>query len=334
MKAKFSLRKSSKIYLLISIILSIVTPIMLMINDSIASSQGIRVLVVISTSMIFPVIISWIVWLLSARKKYAGDISFKIILSFLLIGNLSNTTKQIKEYKEKKFITYLDEFRVNKSKHKKSALNSKSSKIFDLNFKKYQSSSLIYLDKISKLVNKEEKKAIKIFKKSLKKILKETDIWNKSVEELSSERILNYSLLKRDKEFTYQYKIVKNYIIKARNHKKNVTSFPKELEQKLYDSGINKDGKFMKSFKEKIINKASKKNPLFEVLMNEHIKYGNNLIILLSHLEKNLKIWNYKNNKIIINDTKVSKEYYRIIEKISINEDNISSLSKDYLEAI
>jgi len=326
MKTKFKLTKSSKVYLSIILVLILTTSVLSIVNTDISAYQAGKIFGNFLAFIIFPYFIAWITWMISGKKEDGGNLIFKLILTLMLISNTLKTINETRDYKNKKIDTYLTELKNSRNEFKQSILNDENK---DESHKKYQSSVIKSIDKISKMSNKKEQKALSIFKRNLKIYSQETNKWDKAVDAIANDRILNIPLLKKEREFKYQKTIINNYIKASKKHKLLISNFVKNLEDDFNNNGINESSPFMKGFKKSINKKFSKKTPLFKVLMDEHIKYGKNMINLLNFLEKNNKLWEVKNETINFKDDNLSKTNTKLWEKLEINEDNINRFTKE-----
>jgi hypothetical protein len=182
--------------------------------------------------------------------------------------------------------------------------------------------------------SREEQRGFKILKKILKNDIESSKNWHESINKISEARMFDFSLLKNKNEFDYQKKVVNAYIKENNLYRKRVLTYQEELIKELKSKNIDMNSNFMKGLISGINKSFIKKIPLLKKLINEHIRHGNNMILLLELLEKNKDIWEYKNNQIEINDDKILKEYGVLIKTISINREKIDILAKEITESL
>ena len=152
------------------------------------------------------------------------------------------------------------------------------------------------------------------------------ELYHKVLNDESFNRIL---LTKDYKEIDDQKSMAKEYIEESMELKKYMSNQISLLKSKFHDLGPNNKhaNEFIRDYE---IGYKRRQSTVFS-LIDEHIKYGNNLLELLSFLEKNTENWSYKDEPKFA-DSVILEQYILLLNKIENNENTINTLEKKLID--
>ncbi|WP_027391819.1 hypothetical protein [Aquimarina latercula] len=278
----------------------------------------------IVTSAIIPLFFAFIVWLIKGRKQYAGTYTFNIILLLMCFGiikelgaiskektdSLEAITKSVSEYKGK--------------------INDEEDGI-----DAYQEHMANVDDGISKMIRNSTGNEQEVYKNLQKFTSLNSSVmidWQKSVDSVAQERILDYSLLNNQEEFDYQVGVLEHYKNQSesyKNHFENRKSILIELNK-----NIPKGNLTLKGVMTGINKKDSIQKPIFEPFIKSHIDYSSDLSDIIKFLQDNQGKWEYKNDELIFSTVELEETYSNLINKIAEDENRINELTDKLIEVM
>lgn len=278
----------------------------------------------IVTSAIIPLFFAFVVWLIKGKKPYAGTYTFNIVLVLMCFGmikelgaiskektdSVDSITKSVSEYKDK--------------------INNEEDGI-----DAYQEHISNVDDAISKMIRNSTGNEQEVYKNLQKFTSINSSImidWQKSVDSVAQERILDYSLLNNQQEFEYQIGVLKYYKTQSesyKNHFENRKSILVDLNK-----NIPKGNLTLKGVMTGINKKDSIQKPIFEPFINSHIDYSNDLLEIVEFLQDNQGKWEYKNDELTFSTVELEEKYSTLINKIAEDENQINELTDKLIEVM
>jgi len=323
MKEKFTLSKSNKIYFGVVAALSLV--LFVASFDKTPYQIGELAGRLISF-LLFPSLFAWIIWRLSGKKEKGGNVTFNIVLTLVLLGQIGQQGSNLQQSK------ILGEIQEQTDEFKKKALSMDPQSDFNASYNGFVESVEEGLSSLSETSTGTEKKLYEIMSEFTADTQITVQNWLKAYTAVQSPRILDYSLLDGDEEFEYQRNVLRSYIEQTRAYDKLFAHMIPDLRQRLNVLGENHA-----LVKEAIKGAAEKydlQKPIFEPLIQVHAQYGQNLIKTLDFLQRNMGEWSYDNEELLFSNENVLNEYNDLFEELRNNEATINTLSAKLLEAM
>ncbi|MDO5978686.1 hypothetical protein [Flavivirga spongiicola] len=278
----------------------------------------------IVTSAIIPLFFAFIVWLIKGKKPYAGTYTFNIVLVLMCFGMIKELgaiskektdsveaiTKSVSEYKDK--------------------INNEEDGI-----DAYQKHMANVDDGISKMIRNSTGNEQEVYRNLQKFTSINSAVmmdWQKSVDSIAQERILDYSLLNNQPEFKYQIGVLKYYKNQSelyKNHFENRKSILADLNK-----NIPKENLTLKGVMTGINKKDSTQKPIFEPFIKSHIDYSNDLLEIVEFLQDNQGKWEYKNDELTFSTVELEEKYSTLINKIAEDENQINELTDKLIEVM
>tara|TARA_R110002096_G_scaffold399096_1_gene595313 strand:- start:43 stop:1017 length:975 start_codon:yes stop_codon:yes gene_type:complete len=278
----------------------------------------------IVTSALIPLFFAFIVWLIKGKKPYAGTYTFNIVLVLMCFGmikelgaiskektdSVDSITKSVSEYKDK--------------------INNEEDGI-----DAYKEHMTNVDDGISKMIRNSTGNEQEVYKNLQRFTSINGSImmdWQKSVDSVAHERILDYSLLNNQQEFEYQIGVLKYYKAQSesyKNHFENRKSILIDLNK-----NIPKGNLTLKGVMTGINKKDSIQKPIFEPFINSHIDYSNDLLEIVKFLQDNQGKWEYKNDELTFSTVELEEKYSTLINKIAEDENQINELTDKLIEVM
>jgi|GEM_PF-5075900 len=257
--------------------------------------------------VLWPAILSFILWLLT-KSKMAVTISFNVLIILVFLGNLAMrlpnreqiaALRQMEQEKEalKKILSSTDD-----PEKTKAALD------------KYNENVQKSLGKMAQSSSGNEKQALEILKTFSAETEKATAKWRTTFDALGNPRILDYSQLKNPGEFDYQKNIAKTYIAETRIYVKYLQGMTATLTQRLSVVGLNDP--FIKGVLDGATKKQQSQKAILDPLMNQHLALGNTFLEILDILEKKQSVWSANGGQLEINDPDTLRKVNTLVENI------------------
>ncbi|WP_067151867.1 stage II sporulation protein M [Pseudotamlana agarivorans] len=278
----------------------------------------------IVTSAIIPLFFAFIVWLIKGRKLYAGTYTFNIVLVLMCFGMIKELGAISKEKTDS-----VDAISKSVSEYKHKINNEEDG------IDAYQEHMANVDDGISKMIRNSTGNEQEVYKNLQKFTSINSSVmldWQKSVDSVPQERILDYSLLNNQAEFDYQIGVLKHYKNQSesyKNHFENRKSILIDLNK-----NIPKGNLTLKGVMTGINKKDSIQKPIFEPFIKSHIDYSNDLLEIVEFLQDNQGKWEYKNDELTFSAVALEEKYSTLINKIAEDENRINELTDKLIEAM
>lgn len=316
MKQKYSLSKSNKIYLGVIAVFSFVRFIA---TSNFTSYQLGEFTGSLIAFLLFPSLFAWIVWGLSGRKGKAGSVTFNIVLTLLLLGQIG----QFVNKSQQNLITR--ELVKQEEQYKKEISSTDDPAKIDAATNKYFNSVQGELNKLAETSTGPQKQFYKIMSAYTSESQSIIQDFNDSVNAVLSPRILDYSLLNSDEEFDYQRNILRLYVEKTEIYIGLFANSVPDIKNRL--SVLGEGNEYAKGAIDGVTGEYLAQKPFFEPLMHAHGEYGNNMIQILDLLQNNKDDWDYENDELLVYSQAVMDEYNELLEELGNNEAAINTLS-------
>lgn len=326
-KQSYSLSTSNKIFYGLAILFSVVSFFLI---GKFSSYEFGQLFGKVISYMLLPFFISWIIWRITGRSKIAGSITFNIILVLLLLGQVVKTAEQIEKNESLEAI-----------KSEKNQFKEYLSENEDANFEEAGEAYNKFTDSVKdefKNLSEKSQGSEKLFFKLMAEFVNETQAevltWRNSYSEALSDDLFNYPLLKSDQDYESRKAAIRRYISASKKYLRSFEDTIPKLKSHL--EPVGKDNALVKGAIEGALEKHNKQKPIFNPLIQEHIKYGENLIAMLDLLQNNKNQWSYDNStdQLLFDDNQISETYDELFEKVTNNETAITTLSNKIIETI
>ena len=326
MNTPFTLSKSNKTYFAIVAVLSIV--LFFVFSGKSATQFGELVGKLIAFYAI-PAIIAWFVWFLRGKKENAGRMTFNLVLTLALAGQVVQFSEGIN--KDVDLDKARQEMLAQKEVFKNAAANDEE--ISDTAYDNYTSA---VKDGFNKLADGADTGSEKQFYELLSSFVEETETlvksWRDSFSAVQAERILDFSRLKEAAEIEYQKNTLNHYIERSESYGDYFSNMVQIMEEKLSPLGEGNSHARGALAGAEIKHQAQK--PIFEPLMVTHIEYGKVMIEMIAFLEKNNNGWSYENEEMIFSKDSLLVNFNQIIEAMVEKEEIINSLTSKLVKTL
>jgi|GEM_PF-6606581 len=275
---------------------------------------------------IFPAIIAWIIWLISGRKENGGTLAFNIVLILIFIGQLSQFAKS---HEKRSVLAELDASRETFTEELTNNIDSENFKEKKVKaITKFSNSYSDSMDKMSKTSYGTEKEFYQISSNIMKELNALGEKWHQSISTIEESGVLLCSLLKTDSDFVSQKQIIQNYIDLSRKY---FSAFDREKMRNRFKS-IGVKNRHVRKFMMGFIASHLKQKPIFDKLLEEHIKSGETLMAQLNWLQKNKTKWYCDSDTFVIEDRLAMAEFTNMTSTIEATNNTINFLSRKMLE--
>lgn len=315
MKPKYTLSTSNKVYLgivlLITILLSFLLPELTPYRPGQLVGQSL-------TAIVTAALLAWIIWRLSGRKQKGRSITFNVILTLSLLGQIGQFSRQFTQSDQLREIQHQKQRFKNAIIHAKTEeeANAASSKLAE-----YFSSTLESLYESS---TGTEKRFYGIMKEITAKNLVISQNWSESFDTILSPRILDCALLNNDKEFEYQIGVCRQYVEKAKALQQSTVNVVQNMKNQLSTLGPNNE---LANGEIRLVKeKYDSLEPIIEPLMQAYVSYGEAMVMILEFLQEHRHDWTYENDELIIYNDSLLDRYNELYEILSKNETTISEI--------
>lgn len=319
MEQRFTLSKSNKIYYGIVAVAFIV---LFIVAGDISSATIGRLTGKLIGFLLFPAFFAWIVWRLSGKNEREKSLTFHIVLTLTLLGQVGQAMQRVQQQQK------LDELAVYKKEFKETV--SKDPETFNSAHAKFVDSYKKKLDSLSKTGTDSERQLFKIIHEFISKTQTMNQDWNNSIAAVQSPEILDYTLLNSDKVFENQIKVIQLYLDKTKAHQVFYKNFIPDLKERL--SVLGENSVPARDTLEGATNKYLSQKPIMEPLIQAHLEYGNGLLRALEFLKKHQGEWVYTQNELNFSKDDMTNQYSKLLEDISKSEATINALSQKFLE--
>ena len=276
--------------------------------------------------LIFSLLFAWIIWRLSGRKGKGGNLTFNIVLTLALLGQIGQIGNKLQQSPR------LGELQEQKEEFKKEFFNTDDPAEIDTAYNEFADSVEDELSRLSEISTGSEKQLYRIMSDFFTQSQTITQNWSESYNTVLSPRILDFSLLSSDEEFDYQRNILRIYVEKTKLYDEFFASSVPNLRKRL--SILGEESEHVQAVVKGTTEKYLSQKPIFEPLMQAHVEYGENMIQLLELLQKNKDEWAYESNELLIYSESVLNDYNELIEELGNNEAMINTLSRKLIEEI
>jgi len=271
----------------------------------------------IITSAIIPIFFAFIVWLIRGKKPYSGTYTFNLVLFLLCFGIIKELGAINKEKTDG-----IDAITNSFSKYK-DKINKEEDDI-----EAYQEHITNVDSQLSKMIRNSSGNEQEVYKNLLKFSSINSIImigWQKAVDSVAQERILDYSLLNNPAEFEYQIGVLKYYKNQSelyKNHFKNRKSIVVDLNKNIPKGNLTLKGVMIG-----INKKDSIQKPIFEPFIKAHIDYSNDLLEIVDFFQNNQGKWNFKNDELTFSTVALEEKYSLFMNKITKVENRINTFT-------
>lgn len=316
MKQEFSLSKSNKIYfgvislLYFALFVAFSEKTLYQIGDF----SG-RVFCL----LLFPSLFAWIVWRLSGRNEKGSNLTFNIVLTLTLLGQIGQFVNKSLQFQE------LIAIHEQKEKFKRKISNTDDPEEFGKAHNEFANSVKSEFDRLSKTSIGPERQYYRIMNEFVAETQINVQDWYESYKAVLSPRILDYSLLTSDEEFRHQKNILTLYVEKTKAYNEFFANMVPNLEKRL--SVLGEGNEIANEAMKGATNKYFSQKPFFEPLMQAHVAYGKKMIQILELLQKNKNEWVYKDGRLLFYSANVLNAHNDMVEELGKNEVTISTLS-------
>jgi len=284
MENKFKLSTINKRY--IGLVALIFMLIFAVFSDKSAYQTG-RLVGYLLTFSLLPALFAWIAWRLMGRKEGPASVTFNIVLSLLLFGQLGNKLGRAGA---------VDELSKQETKFEVSGTDS------------------VHQKELSRIMGE--------YGSDMQAISKD---WLAAGSSLQSAGVLDYSLLTNDAEFDRQRDVLKDYIEKTVLYSDFFTNTVPYMEARL--SVLGEGNLEAKEAVDGFRKGYVQQKPFFDPLIQAHIDYGNNQIQILNLLQKNRDDWAYENGQLVVYSDELMDEFNKLATATTNNEKTIGTLA-------
>jgi hypothetical protein len=321
--SQYKLTKSNKIYYGVIAISSISLYIYIGLFTPYMIGRLIGLLL---SYLLIPMLIALIVWKLSKNKVNAGSVTFNITLTLAVLG-------QISQFANKANINIkLSEMSSQRSVYYNSLANGQDLDEINESYDNYVNSMMNGFGELSRSSTGDEKELYKIMAEFVEEKISIVKIWQNSFDKINSPAILNLSLLKNDSEIIKQKKLITFYLESTKRYQLFFTNMVPNITLKLNKIGVNSPVAI--GGISGITEQFEKNEPVFTPLMVAHINYGNNMIEYLELLQLNQNKWKLENDELIINDEIIGNKVNEIMEQIELHGRSINNLAEKLVQVM
>ena len=326
MKEKFSLLKGNVIFVVVVSVISILYFIGFSEKTPFAFGELTGKLI---CYIAIPGLFGWIVCRI-ANSNIAGNTTFGIVIAMVLMGQITQHNLEFAQSKAES--EAIDEMYRSADTLKKDVLNADDSTKYNESYNKFSESFSGSIDKMSNNSPELQKRALVILKEFFNEMMTNGNKWSESYDAVHSSRMVDYSTLTDDREFSYRRDVVKKSLDAVKSNQDFMTAFIPELKRRMAAAGENN------RFADGIVRGASaqvkKQKPILDSLIKTHEKFGTDMTELLNFLQTNKANWKYSGDKIVFTNNNFLNEFNRITEEMRKGEETINSLTDKMVEGM
>lgn len=278
--------------------------------------------------------LGFFVWLIIDRSTkttvYQIVINFMTVVVFVML--MSSQAASHKNNVDEKNISgkTLNDLITHGEKYQESISSGDSDGIGDAQIE-FVNSFANSFDELAQSSTGSEKKYYEIISNYMKTKALKSEQWIKSIDSVMAERIFDFSLLKNEGEFKYQFDVINKFVEMGKAQLKFTDGTIDFLEEELGE--LTKELSLASTFLEKLKVSHDKRSTIELAYFTANIDYGNNMIDILKLLQSKTKMWIYDNDEgFTFEDPSLEKEYSNKIESLTVNENDISDLYDKLLE--
>jgi len=332
MEGKFRLSESNKFFFVVSAFIAGL--IFALKGDRSAYAVG-QVCGTIFALLFWPLLVSWVVWLIAGKKEKAATWTFNIVLGLSTFGQVLVQGGQFlyEKYGDelKNFAATVDA-EVKRQQFKQIAKESDDPEKIEKLYDDYVQSLNTQASSKAKSSSGKEKQYYEIMEKFTNDSNKVVKNWQLSLTAAADPQILDCKYLTSDKAFNKQRIILLLYLDKSRKYQKFFKNMVAELDKRL--SPLGKDSKFYKNGMKEVKSNFTKQKVYFAPLMKAHIDQGNCLVKLLDLLRHNRDYWYYENSQVMFNDADLLDEFNGLIRELKAVKKVIHRNSSKLVETL
>lgn len=275
---------------------------------------------------LIPWLVAGLVWLVTGRREKGGRITFNVILTLLILGQLARVNEQLTQSR------VLSELLEQQEIYKQAVLASNDAARVDSATAEFSNSVIDRLTELSKTTSGSTKHFYQLMCEFTTESQATAKNWRDAYYAVLSPDILDLSLLNSEVEFAHQKDVVEHYVDQTRRYRENSTNTVSNLEETLHVLG--EENKLAAQALEGARDRHEKQMPILEPLLQAHLSYGNNMIRILELLQTNRNAWEYKPDGIVIHDDETAQQFDKLAEAISRDEDSLNRLSDQLLQGM
>ncbi|MBN2309253.1 MAG: hypothetical protein JXR94_09800 [Candidatus Hydrogenedentes bacterium] len=275
---------------------------------------------------LLPCFFAWVAWRLSKEKKPVASVTFNVVLTLAVLGQVGQIAWRIQESKA------MDDLQASQAEMRKRIAEG------DIDQAELGAMAQQHADKIESTFEELSETATgdeeKRFYGAMDAFVEETRAnghrWNTSFEAVCEPRVLDYSLLTTEAEYAAQRAILNKYVSETQRYLAYHGSMLATLQAKLDEAGAHggrAQGAITGARRTYELQK-----PVFVPLMETHVKYGQTMLAILDLLEKNGGRWAVGDGELVFEDDATSTAYNGLIEDLGQCEESINSLQGKLLE--
>lgn len=276
----------------------------------------------------FPSIVALIAWLISKRSKSAFSITFNVVLTIMVVGQISGLLNRVA--KESKQQASLDNLSSAKEQMKIDFKEADDTESYNDAYDEFASSVKDELRQMSESTAGSERRFYELMEEFVAESEDFANSWSDSYFAIQDPRILDYSVLVNLEEFEYQRGVFRHYISLTHEYSDFISRMVPRLKNKLAELGPNSG--LAKGAIEGAEENYIKQKPIFEKLMETHLSYGNNLMELVDFLESNLDKWSYQDDEILFSDDELIETFNQILNRAIEDEESINVLADQLVD--
>jgi len=271
--------------------------------------------------LIFPAMMAWIVWRFSGRKEKGGKLTFNVVLTLFLLGQIGQIGREGRNAQR------LKNLYGHKENFKREMLSTEDPEKRRAAFERYSNSVIDEFKGMSETSSGPEKKFFDAMSGFVEHSKSVGQRWDSAVEAVQSSRILDYSLLDNDEEFDYQRAVLEDYIEIAKARHEFLANLAPNLRKRL-GALLEEENEFAQGAMNGALKQQRFQKPIIEPLLQAHIGYGENMIQLLNLLQKHQDEWKFINDELVIHNDDVLDQCVAMVDSLTENEATIMALTQ------
>jgi hypothetical protein len=270
---------------------------------------------------LLPSLIAWILWRLNGRKESTFSLTFNIVLSVVLFGQLGALSESAQKTGE------LERLKRDRDSLAASYNTDSPEDVGKLEAakKKHNKDILRTLEGLAKSSSGKEKQFYEIMLTIASESQQIEASWEAAYATIMDESIFDMSLLHSNGEIARQTKVIKKYISETQIYEQSFLTRIPRWKKALSPLG--------EEFPMAIgaIRGAEKKNELQKVVMilfiEAHVAYGNQMIKIIEYLGSDLEAWIYANEEVRFEDDMKREVFSDLIEEMTEIEAKVNELA-------
>lgn len=273
--------------------------------------------------LLIPLFFSKLAWKFSKHKDRSARITFNFVIIFAALSSFSQLlegTGYIERHnniiEKQHILEYVkrnsdDPYEINKAR---AALNEA---VMD----DYKSRSKKNEDLVNRLEN--------VQFEFLKEVFQRRKQWEATFAALPDLSGTDISHIKNVTDYHNNISVINTYIEATQVFKKQMQNIESDYKNRFTTDELNE--KIVQATLESVETGINEQRPTLYLLLNAHIKYGNDMLTLFKLLHDNHEKWDHKDNEIIVNDQELLKEVSSLYDAINQSLNNIDELNKQLL---